>query len=411
MLQRTFLSSLAIGLVGASLSSVASAQPGRATTLQPTAGNPLELRAGNTPIRVSLVADGIVGPWDIEFLPDGAILVNEMSGRMRIIRDGVLKPQPVWVSPSPSGNDVLHGIAVHPDFADNGWVYVSYMKAMEDDPGQVTAAVSRGRLVDDRLVDVEEIFVADAWGPARMAFTGRMQFGPDNTLYMTIGDRDGLCCGPVDDNSVRIRAQRLSNHIGKTLRITDEGGVPVDNPFVGDPDALPEIFTYGNRNGYGLEFHPETGELWQLEIGPMGGDEINILVPGGNYGWPLVSMGRNYSGTLVSEQPWYRAGMINPRVFWVPAISPASIEFYTGDAFPEWQGSLFVGALSGQHVERLTFGNGGQAEAREEFLDEMGLRFRDIEQGPDGLIYLATEVRYGSGNPDGTVIRLEPAGR
>jgi glucose/arabinose dehydrogenase len=411
MLQRLMLSSLAIGLVGSGLASVASAQPGRATTLQPTADNPLELRAGNMPIRVSLVADGIIGPWDIEFLPDGALLVNEMSGRMRIIRDGVLQPDPVWVSPSPSGNDVLHGIAVHPDFDDNGFVYVSYMKAMDDDPGQVTAAVSRGRLVNDRLVDVEEIFVADAWGPARMAFTGRMQFGPDNTLYMTVGDRDGLCCGPVDDNSVRIRAQSLSNHIGKTLRLTDEGGVPSDNPFVDNPDALPEIFTYGNRNGYGLEFHPEIGELWQLEIGPMGGDEINILVPGGNYGWPLVSMGRNYSGTLVSEQPWYRPGMINPRVFWVPAISPASIEFYTGDAFPDWQGSLFVGALSGQHVERLTFGGGGQAEGRQEFLAEMGLRFRDIEQGPDGLIYLATEVRYGSGSPDGTVIRLEPAGQ
>jgi glucose/arabinose dehydrogenase len=409
MLQRVFLTSLAIGLVGSNLSSVALAQSGRTATLQPTAGNPLELRAGNTPIRVSLVADGIIGPWDIEFLPDGALLVNEMSGRMRIIRDGVLQPDPVWVSPSPSGNDVLHGIAVHPDFDRNRWVYVSYMKAMDDDPGLVTAAVSRGRLVDDRLVDVEEIFVADAWGPARMAFTGRMQFGPDNTLYMTVGDRDGLCCGPVDDNSVRIRAQSLSNHIGKTLRITDEGGVPADNPFVNDPDALPEIYTYGNRNGYGLEFHPDTGELWQLEIGPMGGDEINILVPGGNYGWPLVSMGRNYSGTLVSEQPWYRPGMINPRVFWVPAISPASIEFYTGDAFSEWQGSLFVGALSGQHVERLTFGGGGQAEGRQEFLAEMGLRFRDIEQGPDGLIYLATEVRYGSGSPDGTVIRIEPA--
>lgn len=411
MRQRSLLSSFLLGLVGLGLSSAVSAQPGAASTLQPTADRPLELRAGNLPIRVALVADGLIGPWDIEFLPDGALLVNEMSGRMRIVRDGVLEPEPVWVSPSPSGNDVLHGIAVHPDFETNGWVYVSYMKAADDDPGMVTAAVSRGRLVDDRLVDVEEIFVADAWGPARMAFTGRMQFGPDNTLYMTIGDRDGLCCGPVDDNSVRIRAQSLEDHIGKTLRLTEDGGVPSDNPFVNTPNAKPEIFTYGNRNGYGLEFHPETGELWQLEIGPMGGDEINILVPGGNYGWPLVSMGRNYSGTLVSEQPWYREGMINPRVFWVPAISPASIEFYTGDAFPEWQGSLFVGALSGQHVERLTFGRSGQAEGREEFLDEMGLRFRDIEQGPDGYLYLATEVRYGSGSPDGAVIRLEPAGQ
>ncbi len=281
---------------------------------------------------------------------------------------------------------------------------------MEDDASMLTTALSRGRLVDDKLVDVEEIFVADAWEPASMAIAGRMIFGPDNTLYLTVGDRDYLCCGAVDDNHIRMRSQSLADHVGKTLRLTDDGGVPADNPFVDDPDARDEIFTIGNRNGYGLDFHPETGELWQLEIGPMGGDEINILVPGGNYGWPVVSMGRNYSGTLVSDEPWYREGMINPRVFWVPAISPSSIRFYTGDAFPEWQGSLFVTALSGQHVERLEFGRPGQAESRQEILSELGVRFRDVEQGPDGFIYLSTEVSYGSGRPDGTVIRLEPAG-
>lgn len=374
----------------------------------PTADRPLEFGAGNLAFRVTLVTDGLVGPWDFEFLPDGAILVNEMNGRMRIVRDGVLIEDPVWESPSPEGNDVLHGLAVHPDFAVNGYVYASYTKADDDDPRLLTPALARGRLVGNRLVDVEEIFVADAWEPATQATAGRMIFGPDGSLYLTIGDRDYLCCGAEDDNHIRMRAQSLADHVGKTLRLTDAGGVPADNPYVGDPNARDEIFTIGNRNGYGLDFHPETGELWELEIGPMGGDEINILVPGGNYGWPLVSMGRNYSGTLVSERPWYRDGMINPRVFWVPAISPSSIAFYTGDAFPQWRNSLFVTALSGQHVERLSFGGRSQAEARQELLSELGVRFRDVEQGPDGFIYLSTEIRYGSGSPDGTIIRLEP---
>jgi glucose/arabinose dehydrogenase len=242
-----------------------------------------------------------------------------------------------------------------------------------------------------------------------MAFNGRMEFGPDRTLYVTVGDRDRLCCGPQDDNSIRMRAQSLADHVGKTLRLTDEGGVPADNPFVGRAGAKPEIFTYGHRNGFGLRFHPQTGELWQMEIGPLGGDEINILKAGANYGWPLVSTGRNYTGTLVSDEPWYRPGMEMPRMFWVPQISPAGMAFYTGDAFADWKNNLIVGALSGQHVQRIAFDQPGQAERREVLLRELGLRFRDVEQGPDGYIYLATEVRYGSGQPDGAVLRIEPA--
>ncbi len=373
----------------------------------PKPGAPLTLNAGRDKIRVALVADGLVAPWDIVFLPGGTdMLVTESSGALRRIVGGKLDANPVWTSPSPKGNDVLHGVVVHPDFARNRLVYVSYLKG--DDMRQ-TLAIARGRLDGGTLAGVEEIFVAEAWENARMAFNGRMEFGPDKTLYVTVGDRDRLCCGPKDDNSIRILAQSLMSDIGKTLRLTDDGGIPKDNPFVGRSDALPEIFTYGHRNGFGLRFHPETGELWQMEIGPMGGDEINILKAGANYGWPLVSMGRNYSGTLVSDQPWYREGMVEPRMFWVPAISPAGMAFYTGDKFPDWKGNLIVGALSGQHVERIGFGQSGQAEPRTEFLGELGVRFRDVEIGPDGYIYLATEVRYGSGQPDGTVLRIEPA--
>lgn len=373
----------------------------------PTADEPLTVDAGGERLRVVLVADGLVAPWDIEFLPDGeTMLVTESSGALRIIRDGRLEPEPVWEAPSPDHNDVLHGVVAHPGFSDNRLVYISYV--VESDKGQ-SVAVARGRLVDDRLTDVEQIFVADAWEEAFNATAGRMVFGPDATLYLTIGDRDRLCCGAEDDNSIRMRAQDLSDHVGTTLRLTDTGGVPADNPFVDEPDARPEIFTYGHRNGYGLDFHPETGELWQLEIGPMGGDEINILEAGANYGWPLVSTGRNYSGTLVSEQPWYREGMKMPRMFWVPVISPSSIAFYTGDAFAAWRGNLFVTALSTREVQRIVFGAPGRAERREPMLRELGVRFRDVEQDGAGFIHLSTENRYGSGNPNGTILRLEPA--
>jgi len=401
--------SLSLGVaVGFTLACGAGAQPPPApAVLMPKAGAPLTLDAGRQKIKVALVADSLAGPWDIVFIPGTTdLLVTESTGTLRLIENGKLVPEPLWTSPSPKGNDVLHGVVVHPDFARNHLVYVSYMKG--DDMKQ-TLAISRGRLDGHKLVDAKEIFVADAWENARMAFNGRMEFGPDKTLYVTVGDRDPLCCQPKDDNSVRILAQSLASDVGKTLRLTDDGGIPKDNPFVGRAGAKPEIFTYGHRNGFGLRFHPVTGELWQMEIGPMGGDEVNILKAGANYGWPLVSMGRNYSGTLVSEQPWYREGMEQPRLFWVPAISPAGMAFYTGDKFPEWKNDLIVGALSGQHVERISFGRPGQAEPRQVMLRELGVRFRDVEIGPDGYIYLPVEVRYGSGQPDGGVIRIEPA--
>src|SRR5688572_22499444 len=396
-----------VGLAAAAACGVGSAQPPAAPSVNlPKAGAPLTLRAGRQQLRVALVADGLTAPWDIVFIPGTSdLLVSESNGKLRMIQNGKLLPDPVWTPPSPTGNDILHGVVVHPDFSTNRFVYVTYLKG--DDKLQ-TLGMSRGRLEGTKLVDAKEIFVADAWENARMAYTGRMEFGPDKTLYVSVGDRDRLCCVQQDDNSIRIRAQSLADHVGKILRLTDQGTAPRDNPFVGRDGAKPEIFTYGHRNSYGLRFHPETGELWQMEIGPMGGDEINILKPGANYGWPLVSQGRNYTGTLVSDQPWHREGMEQPRMFWVPQISPAGMAFYTGDKLPQWNNNLIVGSLSGQHVERISFNNPGQAERREVLLRELGVRFRDVEIGPDGYVYLSTEVRFGSGQPDGTVIRLEP---
>ncbi len=400
-------SHVVIAFCGAAFAAAALAQsPAEPLRQVPTRATPLTVDASGVPIRVVLVTDGLTGPWDLAFLPNGDMLVTESKGTLRIVEKGVLNPNPVWKSPSPEGNDVLHGLVLHPDFERNQFVYASYLK--DGGPKGQTLAVSRGRLDGATLVDVREIFVAEAWENTRLAFVGRMLFGPDKTLYLTVGDRDSLCCGPKDDASIRMRAQSLADHAGKILRLTDEGGIPKDNPFVGRPDARGEIFSYGHRNEFGLAFHPETHELWELEIGPMGGDEINILKPGANYGWPLVSLGRNYSGTPVSDQPFSRPGMENPRMFWTPQISPSAFLFYTGDKFPAWQGNLLVTALSGLQVQRIAFDQPGQAERREPLLTEMRTRFRDVEQDRDGFIYFATELRYGSGKPDGTIIRLEP---
>jgi glucose/arabinose dehydrogenase len=368
----------------------------------------VEYATGRGRIRVVTVASGLVHPWSIAFLPDGrTALVAEQAGRLRVIRDGVLEPQPAWTAPriTAASTDLLHAVDVHPQFTQNRLVYISYPKS---GPRGFTLAVARGTLEGSTLTGVTEIFEADAWETsAALGLAGRIMFGPDSTLYVAVGDRD-LLYGS-NDNSMRMRAQSLNSHVGKVLRIRDDGSVPGDNPFAGKPGVKPEIYTYGHRNTYGFAFHPTTGELWQAEIGPMGGDEVNVLLPGKNYGWPLVSMGRNYTGTLVSEQPWSRPDMENPRIFWVPSISPSSIAFYTGDRFPAWKGNLFVGALNGLQLQRVAFNQPAQAEPRESLLAQLGARIREVRQGPDGFLYVATELRFGGTAPDGTVLRIEPA--
>jgi len=363
-------------------------------------------------IRVSLVAGGLFHPWSIVFPDARTILAAERNGKIRMIRDGVVQPQPVWEAPShPASDNGLQFIALHPQFAQNQYVYLSYPKR---DDKRTTLAVSRGRFDGTALTDVKEIFVADAWETSgNMA--GRLFFGPGGYLFVTVGDRDAICCNAQqrradgsDDNSLRMKAQTLDNHVGKTLRLKDDGTVPPDNPFVGRAGAKPEIYTYGHRNGYGLSVHPDTGELWQAEIGPLGGDEVNVLLPGHNYGWPLVSMGRNYTGNLVSDKPWFREGMDNPRMFWVPSISPSSLMFYNGDRFKGWKGSLFVGGLTNRTLIRVSFGQPSQAERREALLVPLNIRPRDIQLGPDGNIYIATEGASGGNASDGLVLKIEP---
>jgi glucose/arabinose dehydrogenase len=346
-------------------------------------------------------------------LPDGkSFLVTERPGRLRIVRDGVLDPTPIAGTPAvnPTWLGGLNDVAIHPAFAKNQLVYLSYSKNGEKG---VTLALARGRLEDGRLTDVRDIFVAEAWeaeaGPSGSGGTygGRILFGPDGLLYLTVGDRDVRVSS--DDPQVRLRAQSLRSHAGKVLRLNDDGSVPKNNPFVGRPNALPEIFTYGHRNPYGLAFHPQSGALWECEFGPMGGDELNVLVAGYNYGWPLVSVGRNYSGTQVSEQSWWRPGMEMPAYVWNPSVNPTNILFYTGTAFVGWRNSLLVSGLGSKQIQRLTLNSKGLVVGQpESLLGQLGLRFRDIRQSPDGALYVLTEGQIRGEDFDGSLLRIEP---
>jgi aldose sugar dehydrogenase len=405
-MHRTVVSIVAVILL---VSATVVAQRGQPTP--PALALPAEFGTQTGRIKVTQVASGLVHPWSIAFVDATTMLVAEQPGRLRVVRDGQLLPDPAWVAPPPvaapgakPATDLLHFVAVHPQFAQNGFVYVSHPTWRDK---MNTIAISRGRFDGTTLRDVKEIFVADAWETSGNT-AGRVFFGPGGMLFMTVGDRDRLCCTGTEDNSLRLKAQALDNHVGKTLRLRDDGTAPPDNPFVGRAGAKPEIYTYGHRNGYGLTVHPETGEVWQAEIGPLGGDEVNILLPGHNYGWPLVSMGRNYTGSLVSEEPWFRKGMDNPRMFWVPSISPSSLLFYNGDRFKGWKGSLLVGALTTRSLIRVSFNQPSQAERREVLLGDFRQRIRDIVEGPDGNLYVATEGQSGGTAPDGMVLKIEP---
>jgi glucose/arabinose dehydrogenase len=366
-------------------------------------------------IRVTTAATGLVQPWHVTFVPGTSdILVTELPGRLRLIRNGVLDPAPVagWPSPSiPSRS--LHSIVLHPQFAKNRIVYLTYAKSKSGDARTpTTVAIARARFDGRAVSGVEEIFEADAWGGG--SSPARAEFGPDGMLYVAVGVRDSM--NSSDDASDRMKAQQLTNHAGKVLRLTETGGVPPDNPLAGRAGVKPEIYTYGHRNLQGFAWHPDTREMWGAEIGPMGGDELNKLVPGGNYGWPLVSLGKIYNSNLVSDQPWWRPGMEMPVMFWSPAISPSSIMIYSGDRFPLWKGHFFIGALSGQQLQRVAFNQPGpQTERRESMLVELDVRVRDVRQAPDGSIYLAVErdTQLGPGStklsPTGSILRIDPA--
>jgi glucose/arabinose dehydrogenase len=347
-------------------------------------------------IRVAPIAQGLDSPWSMVFLPNGGILVTERPGRLRLITDGKLQDEPIAGLPAIQFG--THGglldVALHPNFATNNWIYITYSKGGERG---VTTAVARGRFDGKRLTDVTDVFVADAWTKGSLNPGSRVVFDRDGMLYASVGDR-----GPTTEPL----SQDLGNHNGKIVRLHDDGRIPTDNPFVHRPGAKPEIYSYGHRNPQGMTVHPETGEIFASEHGPMGGDEVNIIKRGANYGWPVVSYGRKYSGEIISESPT-REGIEAPRFFWVPSIGISGLLFYTGDRFPAWKGQLLVTGMSGRMIQRVRLAGRGQNE-RELMLTELRQEVRDVRQGPEGLVYLVTRQDAKRTPKSGMVLRIEP---
>ena len=349
--------------------------------------------------RVVTVADGLDHPWSMAWLPTGEMLIVERPGRLRVVRDGVLQPEPVAGWPAvyrDEGQGGFMDILPHPAFSENGWLYLSYGKPNEDG-SEGTTAVVRGRWDDGRVTEVEEVFESDAWYGNNNHFSGRMAFGLDGYLYLTVGDRmlppDMMADHPALD---------VTNHMGTIVRLHDDGRVPADNPLVGRGKALPEIWSYGHRNLQGLAVDPGTGDVWSNEHGPRGGDELNLIVPGANYGWPVVSHGINYDGTVYTTAT-SGSETESPRFVWTPSIGISGMMIYRGDAFPWWQGSAFVGGMVGEQLARVTL-EGTDALGVEVLLEgELG-RIRDVREGPDGLVYLALD----HAEEPTAVVRLEP---
>lgn len=340
--------------------------------------------------RVVTLAEGLVHPWSLAFLPDGDLLISERSGRLRLLRDGVLLPDPLQGVPAVAskGQGGLLDIALDPAFATNGLLYLSYAGKGR---GGMGTEVLRARLVDQSLVDHEVIFSVEPKSSGGRHYGSRLVFGREGNLFVTLGER-----GDPD------RAQDLGDLAGSVARIRPDGSVPPDNPFAGDSNGFrPEIFTYGHRNPQGLAWHPETGDLWAVEHGPKGGDELNVLESGRNYGWPVITHGRSYAGFKIGIGT-AKAGMEQPVRHWVPSISPSGMAFYMGAEFPGWQGNLFIGALSGRLLVRLELDNRSVTH-EERLLETFGERIRDVRLGPDGRLYLLTDSRNGA------LLRLEPS--
>jgi len=351
-------------------------------------------------IRVTAFATGLENPWTIAFLPDDVALVTERPGRLRVIRNGKLDPKPVAGGPTARNLGVsgepgaVHGymdVIKHPNFASNKLIYICYTKPLDEK--RQTTAIARGRWDGTALVETKDVWVgAEGNGTARIAF------GRDGMLYVTTA-----ASGP---GSI---AQDGNSQSGKVLRLKDDGTVPPDNPFVGKAGYKPEVYSLGHRSSLGLALNPSTGEMWQNENGPNGGDEINILKPGANYGWPIVSYGRTYQGPWQQSDRPGHVGFEPPIVLWIPSIAVSGMEFYTGDKLPKWKGDVFVGALrTGEipgtgHLERIMLNEKLEEMRRESLLTELRQRIRDVKQGPDGLLYVLTDQTQGA------ILRIEPA--
>ncbi|MEE2778798.1 MAG: PQQ-dependent sugar dehydrogenase [Acidobacteriota bacterium] len=371
-------------------------------------------------VRVRVLARGLSHPWSMTFLPRGDILITERAGRLRLFRDGVLMPDAIEGAPTDimaRGLSGLMEVAAHPEFEQNQLVYLTYTRRLSG--GNGTVALVRGHFDGRALRDVEDVFVVEPWMGAVSvdhpdAMVGstaaaRLAFAPDGKLFMSMGGAFGVERGDGTSSfhGLSLQAQDLSSYAGKLLRLNQDGSAPADNPFVSREGAKPEIYSMGHRNQQGLALHPETGVPFATEHGVQGGDELNAIEAGGNYGWPVVSYSRHYDGPRIAKQFW-KEGFDEPTALWVPSIGPSGLAFYTGDAFPQWRGNLFAGSMRlgniprTGHVERIVFNDQGEELRRESLLGELRQRIRDVRQGPDGLIYLLTEENRA------VLLRLEP---
>lgn len=376
---RSLLCRLSTILIFAALALVLASQFFRAVAAEPV---------------VTVISDDLDKPWSLAFLPDGSALVTERPGRLRRLTpttDGQWQlSAPIGGLPEivARGQGGLLDVALHPDFTRNGLIYLSLAAPVD---GGMTTRLVRGRLEQDRLADVETLFTALPASGNTRHFGGRIAFDPDGYLYLSVGDRGEMH-----------RAQALDDHAGSIIRLHDDGRIPADNPFVDRPDARPEIYSYGNRNPQGMTIHPVTGEVWTHEHGPRGGDEINIIHAGRNYGWPVITYGIDYSGVPIGEGRTEAPGMEQPLHHWTPSIAPSGMAFYEGEVFPDWKGNLFVGALAGRHLARLEL-DGTRVLRETRLLEDMNERIRDVRLGPDGHLWLLTDSTLGQ------VLRLDPA--
>lgn len=360
-----------------------------------TRGQSISFQSSAGELNVETVAGGLVHPWGLAFLPDGRMLVTERPGRMRIVtRDGQMSAPlagvpDVWAA----GQGGLLDIATDRSFKENGTIYFCFAERSE---GGGRTAVARAKLIDAslaRLDDVKVIFRQDGPLSTGNHYGCRIVQTPDRNLFITLGEHF----------FTRNEAQNLSNHLGKIVRIAPDGSVPKDNPFVGRHDAKPEIWSYGHRNPQSLAVNPATGVLWEIEHGPKGGDEVNIIGTGKNYGWPVIGYGIDYNGTKIHEST-SKEGMEQPVKYWVPSIAPSGMAFYDDALFPAWKGSLFTGALAGKMLVRLAL-DGDKVTGEERLLQNLNERIRDVRQGPDGALWLLTD------NAAGRILRVSPAGR
>jgi glucose/arabinose dehydrogenase len=364
------------------------ADPGTARAPPPP---PQPAKVVKTGYKVTEIAKGLDHPWSMAFLPDGSMLVTERQGRLRLIKGGLLQPQPIGGVPAVhTGSQAgLFDIVLHPNFAQNKIVYLTYAAGTAAANG---TEVARARFDGSMLQDLHVIFKAAPLKDTDNHYGGRMAFLPDGTFALTIGE--GF--------EYREKAQDLTSDLGKIVRLNEDGSVPQDNPFIGQAGVRPEIYTWGHRNEQGLIFDTQSGLLYETEHGPRGGDELNIIMAHKNYGWPVITYGMDYSGAYVSPYT-QRPGLEQPVIYWTPSIAPSGLAMYRGEKFPAWKGDLFVGALAFKHLRRVHLDEHGDVVNQEELLNDLHWRIRDVRAAPDGYLYVCTD------EADGRVLRLEPA--